>query len=98
MSDIESLDKELKEVKKDFGKRISTLEKKINKISWGMVIACGLVVLLLCGFFVWLMFFTWQKNDVIHWPNMVILVSTVTGIVAIVITALVMLTRRNSEE
>ena len=94
MSDIQDVEKALEKVEK----RVSALERKINKIKrlGNLVIVLG--VSFLFAFMVALLCLTWTKDKAIHWPNMIIFESIVIGIVAIIITALVALSRRDPEE
>jgi hypothetical protein len=99
--DIENIRIELKDLKNCCEKKTSANEREIDPFNRWAAFGCGLAivlgVLLLCGFSCWFMCFTWQLNHTLPWANLVVFVSLVVGVVAIAITALVTLTRRNPE-
>lgn len=72
-------------------------DKPKKNYKW-IAIGCAVAGIFLIGLF----FFFWgsilSTNRALSNPDAVVLVSLVVGVVAIVITALVTLTRQNSEE
>ncbi len=72
--------------------------KYIDKIDWKRIPVLAISLGISVIFSYLFLHFAWQMNRPLDDCDVVVLVSFIFGIVAIVITAVVMLTRRNSED